>query len=175
MPPRASQCIRPDLSSVLDAVPAPDELVYEAPTDAEANGDENEAETAAVFSSFVVFVVTVRYEFVSTVLCKRAPSKIVRVNMVPVHTNYKRFKGSRRHRAHQIFCKTYQLHRSLCPRYPRIFCKLPTPRGHRHRERPLHAGTIKTRCWNVAYIQIIVNVRCTMHGLYPSFVPGLPL
>ena len=81
---------------MLDVVPASEEFAYEAPADADANGDENEAETAAFFSSFVVSLVTVRHEFASTVLCKWAPSRLVRVNMVPAHTNCEQLDDSKR-------------------------------------------------------------------------------
>ena len=54
VPPRASQFIRPHLSSFLCPCPSSVAFAYENPADAETNGDENEAETAAVFSSFVV-------------------------------------------------------------------------------------------------------------------------
>ena len=86
VPPRASQFIRPDLSSFLCPCPSSVAFAYETPTDAEANGDENEAETAAVFSSLVVCSVTCRHELASTVLCKRAPSTVEQLEMVPVHT-----------------------------------------------------------------------------------------
>ena len=45
-----------------------------------------EAETAAVFCSFVVCPVTSRHELASTMLCKRAPSKVEQLKMVPVDT-----------------------------------------------------------------------------------------
>ena len=91
-PPRASQCMRAVLSSVLVAFPFSVKSTCEAPADPEPNGDEKEADTAAFFSSFVVCVSTLMHELVSTVLCKCAPSKVVRVNMVPVaHENCTRF------------------------------------------------------------------------------------
>ena len=86
VPPRASQFIRPDLSSFLCPCPSSVEFAYEAPTEPDANGEENEAETAAVFCSFVVCSVTSRHELASTVLCKRAPSKVEQLKMVPVDT-----------------------------------------------------------------------------------------
>ena len=86
VPPRASQFIRPDLSSFLNPFPSSDEFAYEAEADPETNGHVNEAETAAVFCAFVVCVVTCRHELASTVLCKRAPSKAEQLKMVPVHT-----------------------------------------------------------------------------------------
>ena len=86
VPPRASQFIRPDLSSFLCPCPSSVAFAYEPPSVLEANGDENDSETAAFFSSFVVFSVTSNTEFDSTVLCKRAPSKTEEVKIVPVQT-----------------------------------------------------------------------------------------
>ena len=91
VPPRASQFIRPDLSSFLCPCPSSVAFAYEAPADPETNGDVNEAETAAFFSSFVLFSTSSMHELDSTVLCKRAPSTVEQLKMVPVHNNLNRF------------------------------------------------------------------------------------
>ena len=87
VPPRASQFIRPDLSSILNPFPSSVSFAYEAPADPETNGDVKEAETAAFFSSFVLFSTSSTHELDSTVLCKRAPSTVEQLKMVPDHNN----------------------------------------------------------------------------------------